>query len=176
MDYSQLPLQPYHLPEPVSWWPPALGWIILAAAVLLGITLITLLFFRWRAQGWRRAAHRELDALHTAYRQGNCSNHELAGQLSILLRRICLTRFPNEEALAGCTGETWQHNLERLCRGKVTFNAGKGKELLQAAYNAESNVDESHIALCRKWLKALPARPLFSFGFRSRTTRRKVHV
>ncbi|PIE60326.1 MAG: hypothetical protein CSA31_02470 [Desulfobulbus propionicus] len=175
MDYSHLPLQPYHLPEPVSWWPPAPGWIILAIALLIVIGIFVLLSFRWRAQAWRRAAGRELDTLQASYHQGRCSGHVLAARLSILLRRICLTRF-SAEAIAGCTGECWQQWLEKLCNGKVSFSSGKGRELLHAAYDKQGLTDETHIQLCRKWLNALPAKPIFSFGNRLKKERRQDHV
>ncbi len=35
MDPSELPLRDIHLPDPVAWWPPAPGWWVLAAILLL---------------------------------------------------------------------------------------------------------------------------------------------
>ncbi len=41
-------LQPIVLPEPVKWWPPAPGWWLLAATLLIAIVL------------WRYVKHRRL--------------------------------------------------------------------------------------------------------------------
>ena len=39
MNDAALPLRDLRLPEPVGWWPPAPGWWILAAIVVVGEAL-----------------------------------------------------------------------------------------------------------------------------------------
>ena len=42
-DISNIPLRDIHLPGDISWWPPAIGWWIVAALIiLLGLGLYML--------------------------------------------------------------------------------------------------------------------------------------
>lgn len=88
-------LREIHLPEPISFWPLAPGWWLLAALILsAGIALAAVL--RRRRNSPTRAALRELDGLEASYRQ-SCDPVLLAVDLSKLLRRLCLVRFPRED-------------------------------------------------------------------------------
>lgn len=83
-------LRDIHLPEPVSWWPPALGWW-LTAALLVGLLLSAFLMWRRRRQrfGYRREALITLQAIDPAA-------PEAAQQIGQLLRRTAKTGFPSQ--------------------------------------------------------------------------------
>lgn len=157
-----LPLRGYHFPDPVSWWPPAPGWwIILGSAVLL---LFAGAFFlrHYRRQQWRRDALSALDVIGERYkRTGN--THDLAEQLSIFLRRVCLTRFPDDSG-THLTGEQWLGYLDAVSttrRGdQALFLTPLGRQLLETAYNPAADVDASVLLrACRTWVRSLPAQP-----------------
>lgn len=129
-------LRGYHPPEPVSWWPPAPGWWLLALLIagLLALLLV------WALRAWRRrrrlraapqAALEELAALRAAHaRYGDAI--AFARGLSRLLRRYALTRYPRR-AVAGLSGEAWLAFLDAH-GGAGRFQAGPGRDLLVAPY------------------------------------------
>jgi len=93
--------------DEVSWWPPAIGWWLLAALVIaLLFALVSLVrnLRRYPAGSWRRHAWKQLRALR---QQANrMPAPQLAGELSELLRRIAIARLGRDRA-AGLTGERW---------------------------------------------------------------------
>lgn len=82
-------------PSPVPWWPPAVGWYVVAAlAVIAAAALAARLASRWRANAYRRDA---LQALSKA---------ESAAAVSELLRRTALVVAPRG-SVASVTGAAW---------------------------------------------------------------------
>ena len=63
IDVSQLPLRDIHLPGPIGWWPPAPGWWLVAALVLVAVALYGVHYYRGRH---KRAALRALTRVRTA--------------------------------------------------------------------------------------------------------------
>jgi hypothetical protein len=144
-------LRGYHLPEPVSWWPPAPGWWLLALLGLLAAGLAA----RWLARRHRRgaparAALRELGALQTAYgRDGDAAAY--ARGLSRLLRRYALARFPRGQ-VAGLAGEDWLAFLDAH-GGGGRFRRGAGRLLAEAPYRAVTALPADELArLARDWI------------------------
>jgi len=83
-------------PAPVSAWPLAPGWWVLAAAALALIVTIGLLWARrHRRAAYRREALRELDRLG-----------EEIGELPSLLKRVALCAYPREQ-VAALNGTAW---------------------------------------------------------------------
>jgi hypothetical protein len=158
MDPSQidLPLKDIHLPPPVGWWPLAPGWWVLAILVPALIYGAYRLWRRLRQPHFRREGMRELERLVS---DGTMSPLEKVQQISILLRRIALSTRPRAE-VAGLQGDAWLEWLEDpLQDGR--FRSGPGRVLAAAPY-ALSGPDpadlEALFALCRDWLKRVPAR------------------
>jgi predicted membrane metal-binding protein len=144
-------LRGYHYPDPVSWWPPAPGWWLLAALLLVLAGAVTLaLLRRQRRRAALRAALRELDSLGGGVTDRSPS--ELARQLSRLLRRYALTRFPRHE-VAGLTGDDWLRFLDAH-GGDSTFTRGIGRQLQDAPYRAggDSAATAELVALVRGWI------------------------
>ena len=78
---NALELRDIHLPDPVSLWPPAPGWWILFALVVVTI-LSALIWRRWRAQHRvRREGLLQLEQLAETY-QANQDSHQLVKETS----------------------------------------------------------------------------------------------
>ncbi len=99
---------------PLPWWPPAPGWWLLAAALLV----LTVAVWRWRAilglripipgitlGTWRWDAAAALRDLRRRARAGQDAK-TTAGELSELLRRVAMARL-GRPACAGLTGTAW---------------------------------------------------------------------
>jgi hypothetical protein len=145
-------LRDYHLPEAVSWWPPAPGWwLLLALLLLVGLALAwwTLRLRRCRAAA-RQAAH-ELKALRAALTEQRDSAAFIRG-LSRLLRRYALAAFPGETA-AALTGEDWLAFLDAH-GGDGRFRDGPGRQLVEAPYRPAADVAADELAdLVRDWIR-----------------------
>lgn len=139
-------LRDIHVP-PVSWWPPAIGWWLLAALVLIAITAgVRLVIRHRRRQHPRRAARRELDALAARFAQDR-DPQALAAGLSKLLRRIALMIEP-AAATKDSTG--WRAFLEHRAPG--AFDNEQLGALLEAPYRARAVFDaEALLAAARTW-------------------------
>lgn len=157
---TDLPLRDYHLPSPVSWWPPAPGWWWVLF-IGLGLAVVALLIRKhWLRQAWRRDGRRRLAVIEAAYSEHG-DGHRLARDVSVLIRRICLTRFPVDSG-SHLHGSEWLENLDNLVgrrhSGRVFFRENSGRELLRATCDPAGRVDgKVLLAVCREWLEALPS-------------------
>ena len=150
---GDLPLRDIHLPEAVSWWPPALGWWWLLTLLLVVALLTAWLQHRRRRNALKRAAQQTLREIAEVYRQ-NGDVQLLAQQLSVLLRRVSLSRYSREQ-VAGLTGHAWLSQLDRVLRGEE-FQHGAGRALIEAPYAVHSQVDgPALLELCERWLRQL---------------------
>lgn len=91
-------LRDIHLPDPVSFWPLAPGWWLLAAAVI-ALSVFVALRVRARRRSPERFALQIVDALAEGFaRDGD--RLALATGLSRLLRRVALARAERHEVAA----------------------------------------------------------------------------
>jgi hypothetical protein len=155
IDPAALPLRDIHLPDPVSWWPPAPGWWIVAALLMVGAGLAAIVAWRRRTRVQRRALAM-LDGLQRRYR-GDGDAAALARGLSTLLRRLALECAPRRE-VAGLTGNRWLEWLDRGLPGEP-FSRGIGRLLTDAPYRpspalAPGDVNEL-IELSRQRIESL---------------------
>ena len=129
-------LRGIHAPLEPHWWPPAPGWWLLALALMLALLwLIRRLWQRHRRKAPWRAARRELAALAEHHRQ-HADDPDNDGiylrQLSVLLRRIALSRYPAAD-IAALTGSDWLAWLDRQADSDE-FSNGVGKVLADGPY------------------------------------------
>lgn len=153
-----LTLRDIHLPDAVSWWPPAPGWWALLALCLIVVFSVWLFRLIKYRRSVRVAAFKELQIISADFtREGDAP--QLVKSLSILLRRICLSYFPRSE-VAGLTGEKWLKFLDHcLDWGNVSerFSLGAGRTLITAPYQAKATLEgEQLLTICNLWVKALP--------------------
>lgn len=146
-------LKDIHLPEPVSWWPPAPGWWILAL-LCLGLIVITV---RWLIRRHRyRAAIREALA---GLEQINARDKDWPQQLNSLLKRLTLSYFPRVQS-AALHQQQWLEFLgSRLPDKKRTSFMHQYRPLLDSLYqnkSADLNIAD-YKKLVRDWIRqALP--------------------
>jgi HAMP domain-containing protein len=161
MPQAELPLRDIHLPDPISWWPPAPGWWLLAALFLTVIGLLYWAIQVWRRGRLRRDAHSALARIRTSYEQHG-SAHRLAADLSILLRRIAISGYPRTE-VAALTNQQWLAFLDQVFEkrkpgAQANFSHGVGRVLIEAPYRPSMEVDaQGLIELCEQWIDAVPA-------------------
>jgi hypothetical protein len=128
--------------DPVSWWPPALGWWLIAIAV----TLLTLALVWWRDQrqryplgSWQKDAQRRLRALRHSLEEWDPKT--VAGELSELLRRIAMARY-GREACAGLVGNEWLEWLQERDPSEFDWH-GQGRLLLELPYAPTGTPEQS---------------------------------
>lgn len=155
-NFDQLPLRDIHLPDPVSWWPPAIGWWLLSAAVIL------IAFSLWavvrRMTPWRRRkkllylAAKELDRIEQEYDTTRDGRTALQ-RLSILMRRVSMSIF-GRRAVAGVCGQRWADWLANAIR-LDSARAGCIRVLVEGPYRP-TDPDElpELFVYCRAWLRA----------------------
>lgn len=141
-------LKDIHLPEPVSWWPPAPLWWLLAA-IILGLCIW--LFIRRRRQQ-RQQAYRQ-DALQLWRQLPADSGREQCQAINILLKRTALHAYGPE--CATLHGELWLEFLDASLPGSDSaFSTGPGHILANGPYQPQPEYDsEALLALTRRWLK-----------------------
>jgi hypothetical protein len=157
MPAEPLPLRDIHLPEPVSWWPPAPGWWLLLIA---GVIIIAglLVFSRIRnSRALKRTVVAELSTVRERY-DDNHDPVELVKSLSTLMRRASISFYPRSTA-ASLTGNDWLKYLDSRSQRK-DFEQGSGRILASAPYlPANSSIDtdpEDLLSLCENWLSNQP--------------------
>ena len=153
----QLPLRDIHLPGPISWWPPAPGWWILLALLIVGTMCVVLyIHFQRKRNRIRRVSLKEIDVIQEAFHVHK-NNPRLVRELSVLLRRVCVSRYPRVD-VASLTGAEWMSFLDRNREGKV-FSEGAGIVLMTEPYRKNPDLDANALlSSCRSWIAALPPR------------------
>ncbi|MHC4943883.1 MAG: DUF4381 domain-containing protein [Planctomycetota bacterium] len=145
-------------PAPVSWWPLAPGWYVLALLILLTLGWSAWTWYRRRrTNAYRRAALLEFEAL--SRQTGSAHEREDAlRKLPELLKRTALAAWPRAE-VAELTGREWLAFLDRTA-GMKKFSEGKGRILPELAYGGskffQALKDEevrSVIGLAERWIR-----------------------
>lgn len=162
---NTLALRDIHLPDPVSWWPPAPGWWLLLALLVVGCGVAYLWLISWRKNRQKKRIKKasliELDNIRSTY-HNDLNLVRLARSLSVLLRRICLSYYPHTQ-VPGMTGEQWLNYLDETADTKG-FITDSGKILATAPYlpdRARPDFDaETLLTLCESWILAQPKQEL----------------
>ncbi|MDH5387004.1 MAG: DUF4381 domain-containing protein [Gammaproteobacteria bacterium] len=154
---TTLALRDIHLPDPISWWPPAPGWWLLFGLVLLTVAAVFLFRYYQKKQALKKQVLAEFEILRELFNKEK-NTTVLVQSLSILLRRACISFYPRSEA-ASLTGESWLQFLDDTCTEKA-FQTEHGKLIASAPYLSENTpLDfdaEKLISVCENWLKAQP--------------------
>lgn len=145
---NELPLRDIHLPDAVSWWPPAIGWWLLPLVlVALGFAIYQLIKFKkqYRAKpAYKKIALGELTLIKQQFND-NESSMELLRAISGLLRRITLSYLPREK-VASITGEQWIQQLNTLTPEAV-FSDELGQLITNASYQKNSEFNQAALLI-----------------------------
>lgn len=154
-------LRDIHLPDPVGFWPPAVGWwLLLLAALLLLLFGCVRLLRRHGRRLYRREALRDLrEALADYYATGDRSAYLM--RVAVLLKRVAITAF-GRAAGASLTGEDWVALLDRTGRTRE-FSLGAGQVLMFGQYSRSPELDPEalHRLLCQ-WVRRHRAEELYA--------------
>ena len=115
-----------HLPDAISFWPPAIGWWVLFFLVLGLIGGLVWLMRRHRNQAFKRQALKELLSYQRQFETNNDLFIMTAG-VSELLRRVVLKKFSHTNS-AGLTGTDWLKFLDETGHTR-DFSEGPGRIL-----------------------------------------------
>lgn len=133
-------LRDVHLPADPGWWPPAIGWWILALALLAGLIWgVYLLVAAYRRRAPIRAAKALLTELHNAHGSGQISTIEFLHQGNELLKRLLVRAYKRRE-YASLSGDAWLVELDEISASKE-FTSGTGKILGQDRFSRDPQVD-----------------------------------
>ena len=121
-------LRDVHMPADPSWWPPAPGWwLIAAAAIALLVWLTFKLLQAWQA----RAAIREARTIHlnnlARFQEGEIDEKRYTDITNELLKRLLVVAMGRTQ-LAPLSGQAWLEALDDPSQSDQ-FTAGPGSAL-----------------------------------------------
>jgi len=152
-------LRRLHLPEPIGFWPPALGWWALAGFVVVAVVVAAFVVVR-RRRSLGRHALREVSRVASA----GADVQDTAAALSELMRRVAIQRF-GAERVAALHGEEWQWFLvdSGPPRRRRAIDADAGRLLALAAYAPPKTVElrcegftldrDEFVDAVRRWIR-----------------------
>ena len=144
-------LKDIHLPPPVSFWPPAPGWWILALLLISSLFIGGVWFYRQhKKRRPKTEALRILKDLQILYQNSQDEVVSLRN-LSNLIRRTALTFF-DIDAVASLQGSSWLEFLDKTGKTKE-FSQGVGKVLGNEVFQQKVNPDMNALfPLVKKWI------------------------
>ena len=133
-------LRDIHLPAQPGWWPPAIGWWVLAAFLAALLTWLAIrLVRRWQRFRPTRIAERMYRGIADELRAGAISPPEYAHQTNELLKRFAIHGL-TDRAIAHESGERWLRYLDERY-GQQAFTRGAGRCLGGARFRPDFTVD-----------------------------------
>lgn len=125
---------------PVSWWPPAPGWWILAAILFIATLIIAARsWLNWRANAYRRAALSELQHANSA------------GDVAEILKRTALCTSPRRQ-IAALSGNQWCHWLAETS-GKAPSQSAQSALTVGIFQESESADIGDLLAYATFWIR-----------------------
>lgn len=152
MQPTQLPLKDLHLPEAISWFPPAIGWWLL---VMLIPFIIWFLYWAYKRLTRKTALKAARQVLITIRKDSSMDNAQKLAEISVLLRRVAISVASRAET-ASLTGSAWLAFLDGALND-AQFTTGIGRCLAEAPYRQYTPTEQEIsqlINLCENWLKA----------------------
>lgn len=151
---DQLP--PLQMPEAISFWPPAIGWWILAIlVVVLCVVAVRYFLKRKRQNRLRKAALVDLQTIYRDYQQDRNSAKYLIS-VNRLLKQFVMQQYPAKQ-LHVLSGEQWLNGLAELSP-QSNINADTASALL-GIYGKHSEQDLDQVSalypLLQQWFKGL---------------------
>ena len=144
-------------PAAAPWWPPAVGfWLLLALLLVWVAAAILLAVMRYRRNAYRREGLARLQNIAPRLRAED-SRAEALAEVSELLKRTALAGFPREE-VAGLSGADWLAFLDRT-GGGTDFSSGPASVIAIAPYRSgvadglSPDQQDAVLASARRWVR-----------------------
>lgn len=140
-----------HLPQAISAWPPAYGWWLLAAAIIVATSLSIRWFLtRRRNNRYKVEANSILAQIQQQFQSDN-NNLAALEAINRLLKQTCMTRYGRHET-AGLSGDAWLAFLDETGDTK-DFSKGPGRSLTYTLYtpNPVAPIEEL-IQITQQWI------------------------
>jgi hypothetical protein len=159
---ESLPLRDIHLPDAISWWPPATGWWLVLGSIVATLIIVLLVKKIRQRNQLKKSALDALTEIRNQYENNN-DKKVLAQSLSVLLRRASISFYPRNN-VASLTGEQWLQHLDNTS-DKKGFKTSVGSTLITAPYlpddknpdDQNNSIDaNSLISLCESWIRSQP--------------------
>jgi len=153
-------LRDIHLPDAVAFWPPAPGWWVLLAVILIILALTGRRSFL--AMIRRRKLASVLAELDTAFADfeklavlestRNQAGLDFLSTLNRILKRVAQVMYPNANS-GLLTGRQWLQFLDS-CDNSTDFDTGAGKALGDGIYRRTFDANaEAVYRLARQWVE-----------------------
>lgn len=142
-----------HIPDPVSSWPPAIGWWLVALLFLLLVIAAVVWGIRRHRRGrYRREALAQLAQLREFQQQTGQQPADTASKISGLLKQVVITQFGRHQT-ASLNGAAWLKFLDD--KGKTSaFTEGPGRALGDDIYKPNIEIDlDSLFNLSQQWIE-----------------------
>ena len=150
-------LRDIHLPDAISWWPPAIGWWILLALVIAAFIFIPKLYRRMTCTPLNKVANITFKNIVTEYKENN-NDSTFVIETSQFLRQIAMSYYDRKE-VAQLTGDKWIQALNNLIEQDY-FSDDIKQTLVNAPYQKNIDIDtEQLINAVQSWLDKLPKQP-----------------
>ncbi len=153
MNNGELALRDIHIPDPIGWWPPAIGWWLLFLLIPISLALMFWMYKRITRKTTVKSANKLLQSIR---QNPDFSDYQKLCELSILIRRTAISTYPRVET-ASLTGSQWLALLDRNLPDKA-FSEGPGILIIDAPYQKPENKDfdiDAIFALTERWIKSL---------------------
>lgn len=153
-------LRDIHLPEPVSFWPLAVGWWALLVIIPVLYFVIRFIVYRMRMPKYKKLAIQELAQIQSTYLNSKKA-HETTGEIALLIRKALVAKLGNQ-AVAGLVTEEWLDYLDKLSQTDC-FTNGTGRLIVSAPYErptdksgSDTEIDiEALLSATKKLLRRL---------------------
>lgn len=145
-------LRDIQLPDPISVWPLAPGWYILAGLLLMCVLGLGI-YFVYQYRKIRIKQH-AVKLINQWQKKKNEPNFDCPNQVAALLKRVAMVFYP-ERKTAHLYGDAWLAFLDETGRTQE-FSQGAGRFFAEAHYqkNSPDNIDEL-CELAKRWIKRI---------------------
>lgn len=154
---DSLPLRDFHLPDAVSWWPPALGWWLMLLLIIMVLAGLYVLIKHLRKPLLNKSAKAEIYAAIDEFSQ-HSDGKRLVQDISIAIRRIGIS-YLKRDSTAGIAGKNWYQQVNNLVqRNRLTQEVVTllSEVPYQKNPELEPHLLESLISQSSKWVESLP--------------------